>query len=1067
MGTATLGQNTEEEEDRFAVRAGRFLYGCGAFFALKIQKAKSVKELEEFAKEAENLEKLRGHSNIVQIRDHTIMRNTRHVVILMELAACDLHSFFGRSDYSFDVSGIFSLWHSLVRAVDAAHGEEIIHRDLKPQNFLLVPIAPPFADRILATTTIPPEKFEFRIMKKHFPSSIPDEDEDRPNRVEDDLPDVELVLRDQQTGIAQEVVQLTIKLSDFGLARPLEIDASHLSIRGHAGTLKYMAPETFRPSTDGLQRLSKRVDVWALGVMLFQMLHSGKTPFDRYCTKDNNIGAAVAIASEFIHKEVMKFERQRVWDAERKTLQLHDLEKNTDGDAPVTTTDILCQRPVETALSLLSTEFLFRMCEKCLTFEAADRAEAGDLKRWVEHVLDRQWWRETMESLSQDSMAPLEALLSGVSMEEGGAALGLESQLDEKNLVRQGGERIEQVFFPELRRASLLAVALPPRGKSLEALPGSSEEGHQVRVVGLPARGEAQALEEREREHEESDDGAQLQATLLPARGETFQERERDEYESDDGARLQAAILPARAVDECEQSDAGAQLHVVAHQELLPRCCMKDEDCRREGAVSAELHASQRPKSRRFAPPGSGGSSCNWANWRVWGIIIGITSISIVLAVGFFLFVVQLNKSASASSPPIIPTSEGPPSPAPVSGPPSPSSHVHAVSTVSSQPSFPSSEGTPTPSSTTAPPAPRSSPVSPARPVSNAASWSSPTATVVEQTSSPAVPPPASPTPPSGSLTEVTGSPDVGGGGPADVSSPRPFLNSGWTNCYGRGSSYFRDPAGVASPASARGPSECRILQFLEDHEDGDNTAPPHATVTTPHRRDGDDVRHPSSSPATGVIPTSVHDHVVAITTYCDNINASRHQWIQHETHVIDKTQQELLHEWRRRDLFVHKNGRPSPSDHPRNGRSSPPERPTHPQTKSHAGVGSPASATRAPPSSFPKEEPSSHVVEGGALPVAWSEGTTWSEGVWSEESIDPSTEHGRTSSEECPKAQLCPKGSFGRTTLKGRRRPLSHGVETDLHRNVSSQVRGGRVPAIVSPDAPTAPVHTHRWYHV
>ena len=164
-GSRTAAEDNPDE-DPFAVKAGRFVYGCGAFFALKIQSAKTAHQLDEFAKEAENLEKLRGHSNIVQIRDHTIMRTSLHVVILMELAACDLHTFFSRMNYAFDVAGMLSIFRSLVEAVDAAHKQEIIHRDLKPQNFLLVPIAPPCADRILATTTVPPEKFEFRIVNR-------------------------------------------------------------------------------------------------------------------------------------------------------------------------------------------------------------------------------------------------------------------------------------------------------------------------------------------------------------------------------------------------------------------------------------------------------------------------------------------------------------------------------------------------------------------------------------------------------------------------------------------------------------------------------------------------------------------------------------------------------------------------------------------------------------------------------------------------------------------------------------------------------------------------------------
>ena len=50
----------------------------------------------------------------------------------------------------------------------------------------------------------------------------------------------------------------------------------------YAGTLLFMAPETVKPTPDGSQKLSHAVDIWALGVMLFQFLHEGKAPLDGY-----------------------------------------------------------------------------------------------------------------------------------------------------------------------------------------------------------------------------------------------------------------------------------------------------------------------------------------------------------------------------------------------------------------------------------------------------------------------------------------------------------------------------------------------------------------------------------------------------------------------------------------------------------------------------------------------------------------------------------------------------------------------------------------------------------------
>ena len=207
----------------------------------------------------------------MQIRDCAVSHELNSVIILMELAAGDLRCLLRQmsATSSLNVSNVCSIWGSLVRAVEAAHKENIIHRDLKPDNFLLVPLAGsacPFADRLLATTSTPAENFRFRLLDK--------EDHDEPG-------DVEVTLTDSSSG-EETVLRLSIKLSDFGLSRPLEIGASHLSVHGYAGTLEYSAPETLRINEDDRQKLSKRADIWSLGVMLFEMLHNGRTLFERY-----------------------------------------------------------------------------------------------------------------------------------------------------------------------------------------------------------------------------------------------------------------------------------------------------------------------------------------------------------------------------------------------------------------------------------------------------------------------------------------------------------------------------------------------------------------------------------------------------------------------------------------------------------------------------------------------------------------------------------------------------------------------------------------------------------------
>ncbi len=67
-----------------------------------------------------------------------------------------------------------------------------------------------------------------------------------------------------------------VKVLDFGLVKNLESDGEELTQAGlFMGSPKYMSPEQIRG-----ERVDSRVDVYALGVIMFEML-TGKVPFDR------------------------------------------------------------------------------------------------------------------------------------------------------------------------------------------------------------------------------------------------------------------------------------------------------------------------------------------------------------------------------------------------------------------------------------------------------------------------------------------------------------------------------------------------------------------------------------------------------------------------------------------------------------------------------------------------------------------------------------------------------------------------------------------------------------------
>ena len=55
--------------------------------------------------------------------DHSADPDSLMLMILMELGACDLHSFLGKSLEDLGVPDITRLWRSLVASVDAAHSQ--------------------------------------------------------------------------------------------------------------------------------------------------------------------------------------------------------------------------------------------------------------------------------------------------------------------------------------------------------------------------------------------------------------------------------------------------------------------------------------------------------------------------------------------------------------------------------------------------------------------------------------------------------------------------------------------------------------------------------------------------------------------------------------------------------------------------------------------------------------------------------------------------------------------------------------------------------------------------------
>ncbi len=82
-----------------------------------------------------------------------------------------------------------------------------------------------------------------------------------------------IVHRDLKPGNVFLTTEGTVKLLDFGLAHLTVLNASHAAELPTGGTPAYMAPEQWHDA-----RQDARTDVWAVGVLLYEML-TGRLPF--------------------------------------------------------------------------------------------------------------------------------------------------------------------------------------------------------------------------------------------------------------------------------------------------------------------------------------------------------------------------------------------------------------------------------------------------------------------------------------------------------------------------------------------------------------------------------------------------------------------------------------------------------------------------------------------------------------------------------------------------------------------------------------------------------------------
>ena len=183
--------------------------------------------------------------------------------------------------------------------------------------------------------------------------------------------------------------------------------------------------------------MGKQIDMWALGLMLFQMLHEGRTPFDLYHRR-GRVGVAVAIASRFVYKEVMKLEREKVFADEWRRLEAQRLDRLATREVVTASNEDVAKNNAVLVSSWLRTEALFRMCERCLAFDPYSRVEAGDLSRWMAEsgfIMGGGGGTKAVMAQALPKLLPF-----------GGAELSTDVRLSE-TAVAEFGERVGQVVF--------------------------------------------------------------------------------------------------------------------------------------------------------------------------------------------------------------------------------------------------------------------------------------------------------------------------------------------------------------------------------------------------------------------------------------------------------------------------------------------------------------------------------------------------------------------------------------------------------------------------------------------
>jgi len=174
-----------------------------------------------------------NHPNIVEVTDFGKATDGTVFFVMELLVGEPLDAILAR-ERRLDLLRAITICNQLAAALGAAHSKNIIHRDLKPENVMLIP----------------------REGRRELVRRIPDESGGH-----------EVSERETKFDF--------VKILDFGVAKVHEPEAQKRVTQAGVvfGTPEYMAPETARVGFS-----DARSDIYALGVMFYEML-TGVVPF--------------------------------------------------------------------------------------------------------------------------------------------------------------------------------------------------------------------------------------------------------------------------------------------------------------------------------------------------------------------------------------------------------------------------------------------------------------------------------------------------------------------------------------------------------------------------------------------------------------------------------------------------------------------------------------------------------------------------------------------------------------------------------------------------------------------